>query len=419
MAAVKYWIWLAQLGCGPAWQVLDHFGSPEQAYFADPEEYELVPGIPGTVKEELKRRDLTEAEWILGECQRLGISVLTWQDAEYPERLKNIDLPPLVLYWKGRWFRFDEEPVLAVAGTRDCSVYGREMAGRMAFELTRLGGLVVTGVVSGCDYAAATGALKAGGPVVCVLAGGLDVPYNTRSPRLYADVAANGALISEYPPGTAHAGPHFLARNRILTGLSLGVVCIEASLGSGTLKVAALAIDQNRDVYAVPANVGAPSSAGTNGLLKKGLAIAVETGGDVLEHYRFRFPELVRRDTLTPAEETARLEAGQGEEAAPAGARTSPAREKGRRKEPAPAENPVDKQDSKVYIDLSDHLAEFTDDERAVLLALAERQMQADELIDRTQIPAGRVLSTLTLLTIRGMVRENPGKRYEALTILR
>lgn len=259
LSAIKYWIWLATALEPPAaWLVYNHFGSPEDAFFADNPSYDCIEGLSQPQRAALKEKDLGHVEEILEDCTRNNIHVITWQDADYPERLRNGIAPPLVLYLRGRLCRFDDEAAIAMAGTRRASPYGKQMAREIAYEITVQGGLVATGIVGGCDFNAATGALRAGGPLVCVTAGGVDVPYyaSDSGHRFLADVAAAGTLISQMPPGTPHLGALFAKRNRLLTGLTLGTVCVEAGVRSGTLQVAKLAIDQSRDVYAVPANVG-------------------------------------------------------------------------------------------------------------------------------------------------------------------
>lgn len=397
---LKAWLWLTtRLEAGPAWQVLAHFDSPEQAYFADPAEYLLIPKLSDKQRRQLGNKSLQDIDLLLGKCDELGVGILTWQDADYPERLRNIELPPLVLYYRGKLPRFDEEIAIAMAGTRKASPYGTKVAGELAFEITRLGGLVITGVVEGCDRSAVHGALKAGGRLVCVLAGGVDVPYynSEQNRRLLEDVAACGALVSEYPPGTPHLPDHFLARNRILTGLALGTVCVEAPIRSGTLNVARLALDQGRDVYAVPANIGIPAGAGTNQLLSKGEAICVCSGTDVLEHYWAIYPHQRQENApLTAQEQAQRLE---DHTPAPTPEPTPP---------PAPA-----KSDCRE-ISLREHKNEFTDDELAVLRCLEGGAKITDLLVTETSLPARRVSATLTVLTIRGLVKQLPGGRFEA-----
>jgi DNA processing protein len=414
VAALRYWLWFTtrqELRSGEAAAVLEHFGDdPEQVYYADPEEYGQIPRLGKAARASLEDKSLREAEHILAECDRCDIRPLTWQDADYPERLRNISDPPYVLYVKGRWPRFDDEAAIAMAGTRDSTPYGDQMAGQLAFQIVRLGGLVVTGVVKGCDRHAALGALKAGGPLVAVLAGGVDVPYydSDTCRNLYADICQVGALVSEYPPGTPHLGHHFKMRNRILTGLSVAVLCVEASERSGTMQVASLALDQNRDLFAVPANADAPSSSGTLKLLKEG-AIPATEGRDIMRHYRDRYPNCRRaKGALGPKGEQARLDSLEQD-----------GTEKGRPPKASPKEKSgIDKPEKKEYITLQEHRKEFTDDEASVLLALCDRSRTADDLIADTNLPAQRLAQTLTVLELRGLISRQ-GQLYEALVFLK
>ena len=169
MASLKYWLWLTtRKGLRPehAVRLLEHFGTPEGAYFADPGEYDLLSDLPLPVRTALQEKHLAEAEGILADCERLGLRILTLGDADYPDRLKNIYDPPAVLYVKGRLPAFDEEIAVAVVGSRRPSEYGKRMAGRLGLELAREGALVVSGIAQGLDTEAVRGALKGGGPVV-------------------------------------------------------------------------------------------------------------------------------------------------------------------------------------------------------------------------------------------------------------
>ncbi len=221
MSNLKHWIWLTQrrgLAGQAAFRVLEHFGSPEQAYVGDEGAYALVGGLSGEAVRSLMDKSLDGANEVLGDCDRLGIRLLTLQDATYPERLAAIHQPPMVLYWKGRQIAFDEEVAIAMVGTRGATPYGVRVAAQLAMELTRKGALIVTGMAQGIDASAVRGALKAGGPVVSVLGCGIDVVYPRYHWELYEDVAAVGALISEYPPGTEPRGGNFPIRNRIISG---------------------------------------------------------------------------------------------------------------------------------------------------------------------------------------------------------
>ena len=423
MATLKYWLWLTTrrgLSARDAFAVLGRFGTPEAAYFADPGEYELLPLAPQG-RAALRDKGLDASERILADCDRLGVRVLTLQDAEYPERLFNIDEPPVVLYVKGKLFHFDEEVAVAVVGTRRPSEYGRRMAGKLGLELGRAGALVVPGIAEGLDATAIKGALQGGGRAVSVLGGGIDVVYPRENRWLYRDVAAAGALISEYPPGTEAAGWHFPVRNRILSGLCAGAVIVEGAAGSGALITLREALSQGRETFAVPGGADAPMSYGPNLLIQRGEAKLVMSAWDILVEFEGRYPgRLERKRALDDAEEEERLAVE------PAPAMTESARREsrsaGRETPPASAGQEletVDKAPDRAYITLKECRERFTDDERDILLALGEKALRADDLVERTQIPARRVLSALTMLQVGGAVVERPGKRFEAAILIR
>ena len=406
MAALKYWIWLTtRRGMTPlqTFRLLDHFGTPEAAYFADRKEYRLC-GLTDWQQRTLLDKSLDGAERILGDCDRLGIRILTIQDAEYPERLRQIENPPCVLYVKGKLFPFDELVTVGVVGTRRPTEYGKIMAGRLGMELARGGALVVSGIARGLDAAALRGALKGGGSVVSVLGGGIDVVYPAENRWLYEDVAAAGALISEYPPGTENKGEHFPIRNRIISGLSLGVAAVEAEEHSGTLITMRLALDQGRDAFAVPGNADAPMSRGTNLLIQRGEAKLVLSGWDILCEYEQLLPGRVSRPEPLPVQvEAARQEVPE-------------APQEPERQETGTAET-GDKPEEMAYITLED--GALTDDERDILLALEGRGLRTDDLVELTQIPARRVSSALTMLQIHGYVEEKAGRRFESTVVLK
>ena len=410
MSNLKHWIWLTQrkgLAGQNAVRVLEHFGSPELAHAADEEAYRLVGGLPDAAIRSLMNKSLELADEILGDCDRLGIRLLTLQDATYPERLKAIHQPPMVLYWKGRQFAFDEELAIAIVGTRKATPYGVRAASGLSAELTRRGALIVTGMAEGVDASAVRGALKMGGPVVSVLGGGIDRVYPWQHKGLYADVAAVGALVSEYPPGTEHKGEHFPIRNRIISGLSAGVIAVESSRSGGTLLTVGHALDQNREVFAVPGPMDAPESEGTNRLIQEGAAKLILGAEDVLCEFSERFPGKLRAVRELPPEARAqRLE----------GAAVVPERREPRA---AMGKSPGKAEDDMVYLRWADCKDKLTDDQRELLLALDGGAAQADDLVERTQIPARRVLSALTLLQIQGYVTEESGKRFRAAVKLK
>ena len=377
------------------------FGTPEAVYYAQREEYDLL-GLPEAKKRELEDRDLGGAEKILEDCDRLGIRIMTIQDADYPERLGQIYDPPCVLYWQGKPLHVDDCLTIGVVGTRKSTTYGNGLAGKLGMDLARSGAVLVSGMAEGTDTAGLKGALKGGGTVISVLGGGIDVVYPKENRFLYRDVAAAGTLVSEYPPGTRHLGSHFRPRNRILSGLSMGVAVVEAGVPSGALISARHALEQNREVFAFPGPVGAPYSVGTNGLIQSGEAKLVTCAADITEEFQNLFSGRVR--TLPPLEDgeaAQRLE----EPAPPAFSEKEEAKE-------------VEGGPQRAYISLSDDPEAFTDDERDILLAIQRQSLTADDISEKTQIPARRVLSALTMLQLRALVEEKPGKRFFANVIL-
>ena len=383
---LKYWLWLTELP-GLTNQtrlaLLRHFPTPEDVYYADPEEVLLTEGITRAQAELLKNKDLSVADRILADCQRLNIQLLTLQDAAYPGRLKNIYDPPCLLYVQGRLPVVDEEVAVAVVGTRDCTPYGIACAEKLGYGLTCGGAIVVTGLARGVDAAATRGALRAGGITAAVVGNGLDVQYPPESRYLYEDVAAAGVLLSEYPPGSEPLGWHFPVRNRILSGLCLATLVVEAPERSGALITAGTALEQGRELYAVPGPIDARTSAGCNRLIRDGAGL-VSDAWDILGEYEPRFPDKLRRE----------------------GARETPAvlgYQARQKTEPKPVPPSVS---------LSHNDYSLTDDQICLLRALTEEPMLVDDLIELTDIPTRRVLSALTVLEIEHLVTQHSGKRY-------
>ena len=401
---VKDWIWLTTrkgLGHQGILKVLDYFGSPERAFYADGEQYDQIPGLSALARSSLREKGMEVSDRILGDCDRLGLRILTIQDGDYPERLREIPDPPAVLYIRGTLPRFDEEVAIGVVGARKPSPYGEKVAAQLGLELARDGALLVSGIAQGIDSIALKGALQGGGRVVSVLGGGVDVPYPWQNRYLYEDVAAVGALISEYPPGTPPNGEHFPIRNRIISGLALGVVAVECAIHSGTMKTIDHAVEQGRDLFAVPGNIDAPMSEGPNWLLRHG-GLAVTCARDILEGYAARFPQkLSKAVPLSPEAAQQRLE--QVREQA-----------EGRAEPSAKAEV------VREAVPRSQQKTRFTDDQLAILRILGEKgkSYTADELVELTQIPARRVLSALTMLQVDGAVQEHPGRRFSSLVKL-
>ena len=397
MAAISYLIWLTTRdGIRPdaAAGLLRYFGTAEAAYYAGAKEYELL-SLPARLYRSLLDKKLEGVERVLETCDRQGISLLTCMDAAYPERLLQLDDHPLILYVKGTLPRVDGEVAIGMVGSRKCTPYGQSMAGRIAMDLARNNAVVVSGMAEGIDAAALKGALQGGGRVISVLAGGVDVIYPACNRWLYEDIQTAGALISENPPGTRPEGWRFPIRNRIISGLSLGVLVVEAAERSGALITAHDALDQGRDVFAVPGPADAPMSGGTNQLISRGEARLIRSGWDILSEYAGQYPQkLTFPPPLTVEEAEARL-----------------APQPGRTKREAQPEQPEEEALPEIS---SDELARLGDEQREVLFLLAGSKLTADDIVGRTDIPARRVNTALTILQAQGYLKELPGRRFTA-----
>lgn len=389
---LKYWLWMAELPeltNQTRLALLRHFGTPENAFYADAGEILLTEGITRPQAEALDNKSLASAEKILGDCRRLGLRILTFQDAEYPNRLRNIYDPPFLLYVRGHLPQVDEEPVITVVGTRKCTPYGESCGEKLGYGLARCGAVVVSGLARGVDAAATRGALRGGGVPIGVLGCGPDVVYPPEHRYLYEDVAAAGALLSEYPPGTGPEKSHFPERNRIMSGLAVATVVVEAPLHSGALITGNTALEQGRDLYAVPGPIDAPASVGCNRILRDGGTIVTEVR-DILDHYTSQFPDKLHLEEAREEPETLGYQA---------------------RRERAEAPRAVPPS-------LSASGSGLTDDQIALLRVLTGEPRLVDDLIEETGIPARRVLSALTLLELDGHVTQHAGKRYTSTVTL-
>ncbi len=311
----------------------------------------------------LSRRSLAAARRDLDRCRRLGVAAVGWDDSRYPGLLRQIADPPPVLFVRGDPALLCR-PAVAVVGCRAASPYGLQVARRYGRELAGAGLVVVSGLALGIDGAAHEGCLAGNGVPVAVLACGVDVPYPRLHRRLYDRVAAQGAVVSEYPPGTPPARFRFPARNRIVSGLSLGVVVVEAGRRSGALITARFALDQGREVFAVPGRVDAPTSEGCHRLVQEGAKLAA-TVADILDE----LPAWAW-DGPPPAA------AGRAENAA----------------------------------------AALAGDGQIVYSCLHAYPQDIDTIIQRTGLPAARVAELLVLLDLDGLVESLPGNQYRKRT---
>ena len=383
METNRYWIWLSQLNISPRARasVVRLFGDAETAFLSKPGSFSGCTGISAREAAELEQRDLSDADRTLLHCRTQGLTVLPITDPSYPDCLRQLFDPPAVLFVEGTLPPVDELPVLAVIGTRRASPYGIKMGGELASRIAAGGAVVLSLLTQGIDEAAARGALLSHGPCIGVLG----TSHEACRLPLVREVARTGAVISEYPPGRASMRHFFRERNRIAAGLSDGVVVVEAPEKSGTRLFVTEAVEQGKDVFAVPGNADSENAAGTLSLIKEGAKLVTDAE-DVLEDYRGRYPLFFSgQDVLRPR---AGSPANREKPSAPCKPDTPPA--------PVTPPNPVN----------------LTDDQRRILDAIGAYSTHVDDLTEQTGLPMARVLSQLTILEIRGLVRRETGKRF-------
>jgi DNA processing protein len=322
-------------------------------------------------------------------------------DVRYPALLRNITDPPPVLYVDGELEPVDVQAV-AIVGSRHATFYGIRIARTLAEELSRLGFTIVSGMARGIDRVAHEGALAAGGRTLAVLGCGLDVAYPTEHTQLRAQVAEAGALLTEFPLGSPPLAAHFPRRNRILSGLSLGVVVVEAAEGSGSLITAKLAAEQGREVFAVPGPIDAPTSRGTHGLLKQGAKLT-ETVDDILDELLPQLEQPIIRTRLS--QDFIAAEA--------AGARTRLSHDFGISHPPIPGSKRVPGSGAAPERRPSSYEpADLSPEEEKVYAVVSCEPQSIDELSERAALASSRVVCALLSLELKDAVRQAPGQRY-------
>ncbi len=332
-------------------RLLVQFGEPERILAAKPAELEEVQGIDAELAVAIAgyKRSAETRERIKS-CRAAGVKTIAFTSSHFPAPLKELAHMPPVLFVRGEMTDEDRQAI-ALVGTRRPSYYGRQIAEKLGRELAAGGVTVVSGLARGIDTHAHKGALAAGGRTIAVLGCGIDVYYPPENRQLQNSIAEHGAVLSEFPPGTEPMAMNFPKRNRLVSGLSQGVIAVEAGEKSGVLSTVAWAVDQGRDVYAVPGNLTSPQSTGTNRLIKQG-AKPVWSVDDVLQDLGIE----ARREAQ------ARIE-------------VSP-------------------------------------DEKPVLEHLSGEPKHVDEICESLGIPVATLLSLLMQLELKGLVRQLPGKLF-------
>lgn len=357
------------VGPGKARAMIDHFGSAREAVRAPRSELMALDGIGQGIADALcAGPDRKAVEEELDALDRFQARLVPYFSDGYPSLLSHLgETAPVLLRMRGDYLERDRLAV-ALVGSRRCSLYGRQQAGRFASDLAAMGFLVVSGLAWGIDQAAHRGAISAGGRTLAVLGSGLDVALRSREAELALDVVDHGALVSELPMGTPGRAGNYPARNRIISGLSLGVVVVEAAARSGSLITARLAAEQGRAVFAVPGPVDSPTSRGTHGLIRDGAEL-VESATDVA-------------DGLGPLDEP--LDLAENAE--------------GRDTTTRPLQDP--------------RVLALNERERGIYDLLGAQPLHIDQVLETADLPMSMVSATLMTLEVRGLIRQHPGQFY-------
>lgn len=390
-----HWIWfsrLSQVTIGQKLSLLRQFRDPEDICKAEEEALSQVEGMTAGAIASLMNKDLTQAQRIITVCIEKNISILTYGDGAYPNKLKNIHNPPLVLYYKGFLPDWESVPAIAIVGTRKPTADGMQMAYKLGCQIAACGGLVVSGGADGIDTQALSGALEAGKRVVAVLGFGADVVYPSKNKALFDSICRQGCLLTEYAPGTPPNAWNFPQRNRIISGLCCGVTVVEAPQRSGALNTATHAADQGRDVFVVPGNPNNPACAGSNQLLLQ-RALPVFQGWDVMREYESLYPDTVTNVGIVMLEKLpSKAVSDQCEP-------------------PQPAKKVIDNREKSRYSVKDTQMPALSEEEKQVWQQLTREPKMVDEVILAAHLPAGKVLSILTMLAMKGVVTNHPGKR--------
>lgn len=396
-----HWLWYALrtgINNRDKMVILERFGSAEDIFNATASDY-FRAGLQKNAAAALQDKDLSQAKQIMAECEEMGIGIVAFGDAQYPSRLKYIADPPMVLYYKGKLPDFEKTAAVGVVGTRKASLYGLQVAKRLGFQIGCCGGMVISGMAEGIDAYATKGALLAGGNVLGVLGSGVDMVYPMKNRPLFAEMERFGCLISEYPPGTPPYKWNFPQRNRIISGMSNGVLIVEAPERSGALITARAALEQGRDVFVVPGNIDVASCAGSNALLREG-ATAVSHGWDILSEYTQVYGDALRQRNIPEP-------AFDAEKATPKVAQRPILPGKKQEKKKKPIDNGV----NVAYSDKNDKLSGLSDGEQQLVRQLLAGERLVDDVIAGAGLNVAQAKAMLTMLEIKGVIASLPGGR--------
>ena len=300
MSQNLYWVWLSRrcaYSTGSFDRLLRAFSSPRAIYEADEEELKKVDGVPVGDISRLLNKNLSDVQRIMDYCVTANVGILAYDDPRYPARLRLLDDPPPVLYYKGKLPVLENRLAISVVGTRKMSEYGKRMTFEIAHDLARAGTIVVTGMALGNDGVASAAAVAAGKPTIAVLGSGIDIIYPREHQYLMQAITKHGVVMTEFAPGTPPEAKNFPRRNRIISGIAQGVLVTEGDQRSGALITARLAMRQGRDVYALPGKADEANSEATTWLLKNG-AKPVSCADDIISVYEALYGNTLNIFTL-------------------------------------------------------------------------------------------------------------------------
>lgn len=358
--SLKYWLaWNKIPDIGPKrfYKLLEYFGSVENAWQAKSGEISKILNLSSKISSRLfeeKNNIIPERE--LDSVYKYKVNVLTIEDALYPKNLKTIHYPPPVLYFKGTIVKADKNSI-SIVGSRKATYYGKMVAEKLSKDLTLAGLTIISGMARGIDTAAHKGALSVNGRTIAVLGCGIDHIYPPENRRLAQEMQESGAIISEFPLSTLPERQNFPRRNRIISGLSLGTVVVEAAEKSGALITADFALDQGREVFAIPGNINSPLSDGSHNLIKQGAKL-VNNYQDILEEIHIVLSQ----------------KAGEKE--------------------------------------MVKENTSLTEEEKIIYRLITKEPIQIDEIIDTSNLSAGKVSEILLNLELRDLIKEIEGKRF-------
>lgn len=395
---LRYWLWLQRaLGEGAYIKnMIEDFGSVKKLYSSNILEWRMSPALTAKQIDRLEQTDINSVDEIIYTCEKNGWTIIDYDDERYPNRLREIHNPPCVLYVDGILPDIDNLAVIGIVGTRKASTYAIKVTHIMSRGITECGALVVSGGALGVDTAAHKGALTAGGNTVAVLGCGLGASYLNENKPLRDIIKNNGALVTEYPPFTRASRTTFPMRNRIISGLSVGVLVVEAGVKSGSLITANYALEQGRDIFAVPASVLSVDFSGTNKLIDDGAMVATKPA-QIVSVYAEKFSTI----DISKARSVDELMNDESDKSANV--------EKNENK--LSFESIEENREKRLK---NEHKAStLNGDAKIVYQCLNDCFLHIDAIIEKTGLTSAKVMASITQLEVMGLIESTSGKRYK------